>query len=100
MNTQAPTEATTPPDVPDDISEATRDALGLTAEERATLSAEELGVLADMPRAYARGTTHSILSATRVMEAAERSTPVGKTADWRGAMECPSSDNLRQIGSI
>lgn len=47
----------------------------------------ELAVLADMPRQYARGTTHSIMGASPVIEAAEKSTSIGRTADWRGAME-------------
>ena len=66
---------------------APRDAMGLTAGERASLTDDELAVLADMPRIYARISTSSVGSAQRVIAAAEASTPTGKTADWRGAME-------------
>ena len=83
MTTQTPM----PPAAAGDIPEVVRDELGLTAEERASLTDHELAVVADMPRQYARATTRSLMAAQRVIAAAEQSTPVGKTADWRGAME-------------
>lgn len=66
--------------------------------EPAPLSQEDQDLLAALPALYARAAASSVSSASRVIQAAEASTPVGKTADWRGAMEelVAASDKLRR----
>jgi hypothetical protein len=99
MTSQKPLAATKPAETSGDlVPEPPRDALGLTAEEGASLTDQELAMLADMPRQYARATTHSIMGASRVITAAEKSTSIGRTADWCGAMEelQAASERLRR----
>ena len=61
------------------------------------LTEEEKAMLADLPRNYARMTANSIMGASRVIQAAEKSTQIGKTADWIEAMKEleAASENLR-----
>ena len=85
MKSPSPTSPVAAPDATEPTEAP--DCTGATVPEPVALTEHEKTVMADLPWQYARVTTHSVMAASRVIEAAERSTSVGKTADWRGAME-------------